>query len=158
VTQRRTTVIAIPEFFEAAKGHELLKRFESRHLEKLLGLAREAEFARDHIFFRQGEKACFFYLIVRGSVALESAARGHRVTVQTLLSGDAMGWSAVTDANEGAHFDARALEPVHAIAFDGAQLRAACEADPAFGFVMMRALLSLVSERLDASRLQMSKG
>jgi CRP-like cAMP-binding protein len=67
-----------------------------------------------------------------------------------------MGWSAVTDVNQGAHFDARALSPVRAIAFDGAQLRAACESDRSFGYEMMKALLALVTERLDATRIQLS--
>jgi len=149
-------VIGILEFFEAAKEHELLKRFESRHLEKLAGLAREVAFERNHIIFSQGEKAGLFYLVIEGTVVLEAVEEGRRVSVQTLRAGDAMGWSAVTDANEGAHFEARSLAAVRAIAFNGAQLRAACESDPAFGYVMMKALLSLVCERLDATRMQMS--
>jgi CRP-like cAMP-binding protein len=149
-------VIGITEFFEAAKEHELLRRFESRDLERLAGLARAAQFDRNQIIFREGEKTGLFYLIIQGSVALESVRKGQRVAVQKLHKGDAMGWSAVTDGADGAHFDARALEPVRAIAFDGAQLRAACESNPAFGFVMMKALLSLVCERLDATRMQMS--
>jgi CRP/FNR family cyclic AMP-dependent transcriptional regulator len=148
-------VIAILEFFAAAKEHELLKGFEPRHLEKLAGLARDAEFNGDTVIFRQGEKVSFFYLITQGRVVLESVVKGQRIAVQTLQAGDAMGWSAVTDAN-GAHFDARALSPVRAIAFDGAQLRAACESDPTFGYVMMKALFSLVTERLDATRIQMA--
>jgi CRP/FNR family transcriptional regulator, cyclic AMP receptor protein len=146
-------VIGILEFFEAAREHELLKRFESQHLEKLAGLAREVQFSSDHIIFQQGEKVSLFYLVIQGSVALESSEGPRRVTVQALHAGDAMGWSAVTDANQSAHFNARALSTVHAIAFDGAQLRAACESDPYFGYVMMRALLSLVTERLDALRI-----
>jgi CRP/FNR family transcriptional regulator, cyclic AMP receptor protein len=145
-------MIGILEFFDAAKEHELLKRLESRHLEKLAGLAREAEFRSGHIIFHQGEQASYFYLLTQGSVALESIAKGRRVTVQTLQAGDAMGWSAVTEPDHSAHFEARALTPVRAIAFDGAQLRAACESDPSFGYVMMRALLGLVTERLDAIR------
>jgi CRP-like cAMP-binding protein len=60
-------LINVVEFFEAAKEHELLKRFESRHLEKLAGLARGAEFQRDHIIFHQGEKTSFFYLMTQGT-------------------------------------------------------------------------------------------
>jgi len=145
-------MMGILEFFDAAKEHDLLKRFEPQHLEKLAGLAKDAEFGCDHIIFQQGEQVSSFYLVIQGSVALESTAGARRVTVQSLQAGDAMGWSAVTGPDHGAHFDARALAPVRAIAFDGAQLRAACESDPSFGYVMMRALLSLVTERLDAIR------
>ena len=146
-------MIGIQDFFEAAKAHELLKGFEPQHLEKLVGLAREAEFQRDSIIFHQGAKVPFFYLLTKGRVALEWSANGQRVTVQELDAGAAMGWSAVTDASQSAHFDARALTPVHTIAFDGVQLRAACESDPYFGYAMMKALFSLACERLDATRI-----
>ena len=149
-------MIGIPEFFEAAREHELLKRFEPRDLERLAGLAREAEFKPDQTIFRQGEKTGIFYLIIQGSVVLEAGEGDRRMTVQTLHPGDAMGWSAVTDSDDRAHFAARALEPSRAIAFDGVQLRAACDSHPTFGYVMMKALLSLACERLDATRAQMS--
>ena len=146
-------MIDVLEFFEAATQYELLKRFEPRHLEKLAGLAREAEFQTGQIIVRQGENAGFFHLIVHGSVCLQADSNG---TVQVLHAGDALGWSAVTNAS--AHFDARAAEPVRTISFDGAQLRAACESDPSFGYAMMKALLDLASERLDAARIRMSSG
>ncbi len=148
-------MISIQEFIEAAKGQELLKRFEPQHLEKLAGLAREVRFTRNQVIFREGVNPGFFYLILEGSVALEIIATGQSVLFQTLHAGDAMGWSALIDADGGAHFEARALAPTRTIAFDGAQLRAACESDPAFGYRMTRALLTLVTERLDASRMQL---
>ena len=43
---------------------------------------------------------------------------------------------------------------VHALAFDGARLRHACEADYAFGFWFMRAVLNVMTERLHAIRAQ----
>lgn len=148
-------MIGIQEFMEAAKGQELLKRFAPQHLEKLAGLAREVRFARDQIIFREGAHPGFFYLILEGSVVLEIIATGRSVLLQTLHAGDALGWSSLVDAQEGAHFEARALGPVRALAFDGAQLRAACDSDPDFGYRMMKALLGLVTDRLDASRLQL---
>jgi len=54
----------------------------------------------------------------------------------------------------GKHFQARALQPVQALAFDGAALLDACRADPAFGFALMYRMLGVVSERLQATRLQ----
>ena len=54
--------------------------------------------------------------------------------------------------DEGKQFQARALEPVQAIAFDGARLRHACAEDYAFGFAFMRAIAAVVSERLHAVR------
>ena len=55
----------------------------------------------------------------------------------------------------GKHFKARTLEPVRALSFDGGRLRQACEQDAAFGYALMRQLLTVVSERLQATRLQL---
>jgi CRP-like cAMP-binding protein len=95
-----------------------------------------------------------FYLILDGSVALEIITARHPVLLQTLHAGDAMGWSALLDAG-GTHFEARALTPARALVFQGAKLRETCDQDPAFGYRMMKALLFLLTERLDVTRMQL---
>ena len=52
-------------------------------------------------------------------------------------------------------FQARALTPVSALAFDGEQLLASFKADPAFGLALMLRLMGVVSERLRATRVQL---
>ena len=79
---------------------------------------------------------------------------GHPVRVATLYAGEVLGWSSVTGDTDK-QFQARALEEVHALAFDGARLRHACEDDYAFGFGFMRAILSVMSDRLHAIRAQL---
>ncbi len=74
--------------------------------------------------------------------------------MQTLTAGDELGWSAILMGRRK-HFQARALEPVEALALDGAELLAACRKDTAFGFALMYRLLGVVSERLQATRLQL---
>jgi hypothetical protein len=44
---------------------------------------------------------------------------------------------------------------VEALAFDGTALLEACRTDPAFGFAFMYRMLGVVSERLQATRLQL---
>jgi CRP-like cAMP-binding protein len=73
--------------------------------------------------------------------------------VQTLHAGDELGWSAIL-MGRGKHFQARALQPVQALAFDGAKLLNACREEPAFGFALMYRMVGVVSERLQATRLQ----
>lgn len=147
-------MFSVEEFIQATQGQELLKGFEPQHLEKLAALAKEVRFARDQIIFHEGALHGFFYLIAEGSVVLEIVAGGHSVLLQTLHAGDAMSWSSLIDTAGGTHFGARALSPVRALAFEGTQLRAACEADPAFGYLMMKSLLAMLAERLDATRMQ----
>jgi len=67
-----------------------------------------------------------------------------------------MGWSAVS-GSALTHFQARALSPVATIAIPGEQLREACESDPALGYALMKQLVELASERLDAMRLKLGR-
>jgi CRP-like cAMP-binding protein len=76
------------------------------------------------------------------------------VRVATLYAGDVLGWSSLT-ADDSKQFQARALEPVLAIAFDGARLLHACEREYAFGFAFMRAMARVLSSRLHAVRAQL---
>ena len=90
-------------------------------------------------------------------MVLEEVDGNSCVAVQTLHTGDAMGWSAL---NPGArtHFQARALSRVATVAFSGDLLRALCEKDPAVGYALMKRLMELVTERLDALRMKLTAG
>jgi CRP-like cAMP-binding protein len=117
-------------------------------------MASEAEFQPGEPIFHEGDHSSLFYLLVSGNVALEVVAPGRPVRVATLVAGEVLGWSSLT-GDTGKQFQARALEEVHALAFDGARLRHACESDFAFGFVLMRAALAVTAERLHSTRVQL---
>ena len=136
------------------RHHPFVLEFEARHVERLAALAKDVRFDRNHVIFREGDECSEFYLVVNGLVALEIAAPGHTFRVQTLFAGDELGWSAVL-MGSGKHFQARALEGVDALAFDGPRLLEACKADPAFGFAFMQRLLGVVASRLHHTRLQL---
>jgi len=145
-------MIGITEFLASTAECDFLKGLERKHLERLASLAKEVRLKRGQVIFEEGEQHGRFYLLTEGQVALET---GKRVLAQ-LKPGDAVGWSSLVGSQGGAHFRARAVAPVRAITFIGAQLAAACEADPVFGYFIMKALLSVVTERLDATRLQLA--
>ena len=133
--------------------HPFVSGFAPGHVEKLAVLAKAVRFARDHVVFHEGDECNEFYLIVSGMVALEIEEPGTTLRIQTLGAGDELGWSALLMAT-GKHFQARALESVEALAFDGPQLLAACTAAPDFGFAFMHRLLGVVASRLQSTRLQ----
>jgi CRP-like cAMP-binding protein len=135
------------------RKHDFVETFEPAHVEKLAALAKNVRFVRDQVVFHEGDECHEFYLIVSGLVALEIEEPGHTLRIQTLSAGDELGWSALLMAS-GKHFQARALEAVEALAFDGPALLAACKEDPAFGFAFMHRLLGVVAGRLQATRLQ----
>jgi CRP/FNR family cyclic AMP-dependent transcriptional regulator len=136
------------------RHHPFVAQFEPPYVERLAALAHERRFERNHIIFREGDETSEFYLVVSGLVALEVAAPDHVFRVQTLFAGDELGWSALL-LGSGKYFQARTLERVDLLAFEGTEILAACRDDPAFGFAFMHRLLRVVAERLQATRLQL---
>ena len=145
------TSTTLPELLKAQPFAEGMKE---SHLRRLAEMALEVQFARDQIIFRQGDQSGLFYIILSGKVALEASGPGRMIRVQTIGVGAELGWSSFL-AEGGKQFQARTLEPVRALAFDGARLRQACEQDPAFGYQFLTKLLKVVAGRLQATRIQL---
>ncbi|MGZ4313403.1 MAG: cyclic nucleotide-binding domain-containing protein, partial [Solirubrobacteraceae bacterium] len=104
---------------------------------------------------REGQPAERFYLIRSGTVALEIHAPGRGVIViETLQAGEVVGWSWLF-APYRWQFDARAVGTCSVVAFDGACLRAKCDADLQLGYELMRRFAECIVERLQATRLQL---
>jgi CRP-like cAMP-binding protein len=141
------------ELERAAEAYPLLAGLAPEHLANLLEIAEERHFDKDEIIFREGTKSEYLFLITSGTVGLEIAAGGKRILVQTLGSGDAMGWSALAEQAK-THFQARPLSRVRAIAFNCARLAIAFQGDPNLGYEIMKRLLELATERLDHTRMQ----
>ncbi len=134
--------------------HPFVKNFKPSQIDKLATLAREVRFVEDQIVFREGDQSADFNLIISGRVALEINEPDQTLRIQTLNAGDEFGWSALI-AGSGKYFQARALEPVEALAFSGDELLQTCKQDTDFGFGLMTGLLGIVAERLQATRLQL---
>jgi CRP/FNR family cyclic AMP-dependent transcriptional regulator len=137
------------------QSHPFTEGFWPEHIARLSAMASEVRFRPGEMIFREGDHSSFFYLLISGNVALEVVSPGRPVRVSTLYAGEVIGWSSVTGDHEGKQFQARSLEDVHALAFDGTRLRHACEEDYAFGFWFMRAILSVMSGRMHAIRAQL---
>jgi hydrogenase maturation factor len=144
------------ESLETGGAYRLLSELEPGQLRKLIDLAEDRHYTDGEIIFPSGATSSFLHLIVSGDVALEAVTDGLKHPVQTLRAGDAMGWSAIS-GDSLTHFQARALTPVATIAFSGAQLRAACDADPRLGYALMKRLVELAAERLDAMRAKLAE-
>jgi len=137
----------------AVQNHPFAQGLTPEHCATLASLARPASYAKGDMIFREGDERHEFFLLLNGRVALEMMAQGKALRVHTLESGDELGWSSVI-VGRGKLFQARALEAVEALAFDGYALLERCRADTGFGYKIMHRLLGVVSERLQAARLQ----
>jgi CRP/FNR family cyclic AMP-dependent transcriptional regulator len=136
------------------RGHPFTRGFWPEHVARLASMAAEVRFADGDLIFHEGDHSSLFYVLLSGNVALEVMASGRPVRVATLYAGEVLGWSSVTGEN-GKQFQARALEEVHALAFDGARLCHACEEDFAFGFYFLKSVLIVTTGRLHAIRSQL---
>lgn len=135
-------------------NHPFTAGLAAEHVERLAHMAHEMCFDTGVVIFPEGDPGREFYLLVHGMVALEICSAGSRHRVQTLYADDEFGWSSVMP-DKRKILQARALERVDVLVFDGVELQAAFAADPAFGLAFAMRLLGVVSERLHATREQL---
>jgi CRP/FNR family transcriptional regulator, cyclic AMP receptor protein len=145
-------MLGIPELIA---GAPVFAGLAPRHLELIAGCGANDRFAAGDVVFREGEPADRFYLIRRGSVALDLSAPGRgSVTIETLHDGEVLGWSWLFEPHRWM-FDARAVGETSAIGFDGACLRGKCDADHELGYQLMHRFAAVLVSRLQATRLQL---
>src|SRR5947207_3191141 len=100
--------------------HPFLRGMKPEQLNVLTRHARRIAFEPGQIIFRQNESAYEFFLILDGTVTVESYVCGaETIPLQTLGRGDVLGWSWLFPPFVW-HFQARAVEPATAIFIDGA--------------------------------------
>ncbi|WP_199509754.1 cyclic nucleotide-binding domain-containing protein [Nucisporomicrobium flavum] len=105
--------------------------------------------------FTEGAAADHFWLLDHGDVALDLQVPGHGALVlETLSAGTLLGWSWLYPPYRW-HFGAVARTPVEALRFDAGLVLRRCEADPSFGYAVMRLVTPAVIDRLQATRLRL---
>lgn len=136
-------------------GHDFFLGLEPSFITFLADCAKTREVGADTHLFRHGSRADRFYLLRKGCVCVEVAAiSGPPLRLQRLRPGDMLGWSWLI-APFRWHFQARALEDSEVIEFDGDAVLKRCEADPKFGYELLKRFSGLMSSRLAASREKM---
>ena len=135
-------------------AHPFIAGFDAAHIAQLALMARDMCFDKGVVIFPEGDQSREFYLLVHGMVALEIMSGGTRHRVQTLHAGDEFGFSALL-SDKRKVLQARALDRVDVLVFDGEQLLETFKTDPAFGMAFAMRLVGVVSERLSAAREQL---
>jgi CRP-like cAMP-binding protein len=117
--------------------------------------ARSKILKEEEVIFHYGERAQRFYLVVSGHIAVEVAAiEGPSLQLQDLGPGAVVGWSWLIAPHRWS-FQARAKTPAEIIEFDGDAVLAECEANPKFGYELLKRFSALMSERLQHARQRM---
>lgn len=133
----------------------LFEGLDPEALALLAGCGVNTGFDAGEYLLREGDPAETFYVLRSGRVALQTYAppRGALV-IETLGPGEVVGWSWLFPPYRW-HFDAVALDPVRAVALDGACLRGKCETDARLGYELTRRFAAVVVARLQATRLRL---
>jgi CRP/FNR family transcriptional regulator, cyclic AMP receptor protein len=135
--------------------HPFVRGLDNRYLDLMVGCATNVRFHAGEFIFREGGNADQFYLLRHGRAAIEiyAAERG-AITVMTVGEGEMVGWSWLFPPYRWM-FDARALELTRAIALDGKCLRGKCDEDHELGYELMKRIVQVAEQRLQATRLQL---
>jgi CRP/FNR family cyclic AMP-dependent transcriptional regulator len=126
------------------------------HFKKVAELAQLRQAKAGEIFFREGDRQDFVYIVIEGRVALDIFVPHHgKVRLYTAEPYDVFGWSSVTPGMHQRTAGAVAVLDSTVASFDAEQLRQMAENDHDFGYLLMRRLTNVVASRLMITRLQL---
>jgi CRP-like cAMP-binding protein len=132
----------------------VLAGLEPDDLDLMAGCGRLAVIEPGASLVREGDPAEQFFVMRAGRVALEISAPTGPLVVETLEAGDIVGWSWIFPPHRWV-YDVDVLERAHVVVIDAGCLREKCDADPAFGYRVMKRFAQVVAERLAATRLRL---
>jgi len=137
------------------REHPFFRDLEEGHIKIIVGCAKSVRFDAGEALLHEGEEANQFFLIREGlvSVGITVPPAGSQI-LQTVSAGEMLGWSWLFPPHRW-HFDAHAVEPTRALAFDGKCLRNKCEADHDLGYEFLKRFSRIVTQRLEATQLQL---
>lgn len=136
------------------REHGFLKGLSEEHTRLLVSCAKNVRYGPGDFLLHEGEEATTFYLVRAGQVALEVNVPGKGVVqMESVGPEDILGLSWLIPPYRS-HLDARAVEPVVALAFDATCLRKKMDADHDLGFALTTRLLEEAYRRLERVRLQ----
>ncbi len=134
------------------------KGFEDGELNKLSVLASEEKFLAGTHMYQNGDPAKSLYLIKKGKIVLYidnymgPNKPPMQVTVDMIIGGEAMGWSAVVEPYLYT-LSALCIDDTQAIVIDAAGLRQLMNEDYALGFKIMQAIAKIIANRLTHTRI-----
>ncbi|MGQ9574127.1 MAG: cyclic nucleotide-binding domain-containing protein [Thermoguttaceae bacterium] len=141
---------------------ELLRRYpyfagiSDESLKALAMIAEEKSVPAGTQIFSEGDPAESLNIIVKGEVGIQYIlGTGQRRTVDTLVDGDILGWSALVEPYRYTAIGT-ATKPTQLIAIQASKLRELCDSDPQLGYRLTAQIARLLAHRLEAARVQLA--
>ncbi|HXW45485.1 MAG TPA: cyclic nucleotide-binding domain-containing protein [Streptosporangiaceae bacterium] len=129
-----------------------LRGLSPEQIARLTAAARHVSLPRHHRLFEEEAPADRFWIVDAGQVALDVLVPGvGRLIIETLGRGDVVGLSWLVPPYQW-QFGAVCTQPLQAFEFDARAVRAACAADPDFGYAIALRFMTAASHRLQATR------
>ena len=140
---------------DLVRDHPLFAGLPPDDVAPVAGCARNVAFRPGQLLLHEGARADTFYLLRRGWVSIEvHAPATGQIVIDTVGPGNCVGWSWLFPPYRW-HFDARALEPVGAVAVDGACLREKADGNPQLGYQLLSRVSAILLDRLQSTRMRL---
>jgi CRP/FNR family transcriptional regulator, cyclic AMP receptor protein len=141
---------------------EVLRRYpyfvgiNDESLKQLAAIAEEKVVPAGSVMFREGDPASYLSVILKGEVHVQyMLGNGELRTVDTLVDGDLLMWSALVEPYKATALGMTTKE-THMVRIDAAKLRICCEKEPILGYRLMTQVAKLLAHRLDGARVQLA--
>ena len=141
---------------------EMLRRYPyfagigEESLKAVAMIAEEKQVPAGTHLFSEGDPADAMNIIVKGEVSIQYIlGTGERRTVDTLVEGDILGWSALVEPYKYTAVGA-ATRATHMITIDAKKLRGLCDQDPQLGYRLTTQIARLLAHRLEGARVQLA--
>ncbi len=126
------------------------------HFNKTAEMSQLRHAKAGEIFFHEGDKQDYVYIVLEGRVSLDIFVPHHgRVRFYTAEPNDVFGWSSVTPSVRQRTAGAMAVLDSIVVCIDAEKLRQFADEDHDFGYLLMRRLTNVVASRLMITRLQL---
>jgi CRP-like cAMP-binding protein len=136
---------------DSLPDHPLFGELTGRHRHILAECSMQASFAAGETVVEIGKPANCFYLVVSGSIVLETPGLSGPLRVQFIGPGDILGWSWFFPPYYW-HFNAIAEEPTETIFFYGSRLSRECDRNHDLGYELFKRMSQILVERLQSTR------
>jgi CRP-like cAMP-binding protein len=141
---------------EVLRRYPYFAKVGEESLKKVAMIADETAAGTSQVLFDQGDKAEKLYIVIDGEVDLQyTLGNGELRTVDTLVAGDLMMWSALVEPYRSTA-TGTAKKDTKLITIDGAKLRELCEQDHDLGYRILLSLAQLLATRLEGARVQVA--
>lgn len=135
-------------------AQQVLRDLEPADIDLIAGCGHNEVFPAGAFLAHEGDQANHFFIVREGQVALEMHASTGPLLIDTIGAGNLVGWSWLFAPYRWV-FDVAAIQTTHAVVIDAACLRDKCDADPAFGYRVMKRFAQVIVDRLQTTRVRL---